>query len=133
MRTYKKRPSQVDAKELPRQSHKTLVFLTYFANFTLRDPFGGRSQRAPHFEHKQANIDFMMFLTPSLSPTWGTKRNIKNIKTSARLHGSDPAEKKRAPRYMGTLSQFGCSRWIPQNGSPKNLPNHYFQTRFGFL
>ena len=36
-------PSQVDAKELPRQSHKTFIFRTYFANFNLRDPFGGRS------------------------------------------------------------------------------------------
>ena len=44
-------PPNVDAKELPRQSHKTLIFWTYFVNFALRDPCGDRSQRALHSEN----------------------------------------------------------------------------------
>ena len=74
----------------------------------------------------KTNIDFMMFLTPSLSPTWGTKRNIKNTKTSATLHGSAPAKKKQAPRCIGTLSQFGWSRWVQKKRPPQNSPNHLF-------
>ena len=115
MRTHKKRPSQVDAKERPRQSHKTLIFLTYFANFALRDPFGGRSQPALHFETKQKHIDFIAFLTPSLSPTWGTKRNIKNTKTSATLHGSAPATKKTS----ATLHRNAFAVWMLQMGPKK--------------
>jgi hypothetical protein len=97
----------VDAKELPKQSLKILFFQTYVASCALWNPFGGRSQRALHSENKQKSIGFTTFLTPSLSPTWGTKRNITNFKTSAMLHGSAPTEKKRALRCMGTLSQFG--------------------------
>ena len=101
-RAHKKRPPQVDAKELQGQSHKTFIFRTYFAHVALRDPFGGRSQRALHFENKQTNIDFITFLTPSLSPTWGTKRNIKNCKTSATLHGSAPATTKTSATLHGS-------------------------------
>ena len=39
------------ALELPRQSHKTFIFLAYFANIALRDTFGGCSQRALHLEN----------------------------------------------------------------------------------
>ena len=126
LRTPKNGPPQVDAKELPRQSHKTFIFRTYFANFALRDTFGGRSQRALHLENRQKSIVFITFLTPLLGPTWGTTRNIKNCKMSATLHGSAPAKKKRAPRCMGTFSQVRWSRWVPQKRPPQNSPNSLF-------
>ena len=44
-------PANVDAKELPRQSHKTLIFSTYFVNFAFRDPCGDRPQCALHAEN----------------------------------------------------------------------------------
>ena len=37
-------------KELPRRSRQTFVFKSLFANFALRDPLGGRSGLALHFE-----------------------------------------------------------------------------------
>ena len=65
----KKGSAQVDAKELPRQLHKAFIFQTYSVNIALRDPFGGRSQRALHVENHAKSIGFIMFLTPSLGPT----------------------------------------------------------------
>ena len=56
-----------------------------------------------------------MFQTPSLSPTWGTKRNIKNCKTSATLHGSAPAEKKTS----ATLHGNDFAILMVQMGRPK--------------
>ena len=108
-------PPQVDAKELPRHSQKTLIFRTYFAIFVLRDPFDGRSRRALHFENKQKSIGFIMFPTPSLGARWGTKRNDKNCKTSATLHGNAPVKK----RTSATL--HGNAFWIflVQTGPPK--------------
>ena len=52
-------PAQVDVKELPRRSHKALIFQPRFANFVLRDPLGGRSRRVLHFENKQKGIGFI--------------------------------------------------------------------------
>ena len=115
MRTPKNGPPQVVAKELPRQSHKTVIFRTYFAHFALRDAFGGRAQRALHLENQQKIIVFIMFLTPSLGPTWGTTRNIENCKTSATLHGSAPAEKK----VSATLHGNAFAVWMVQMGPPK--------------
>jgi hypothetical protein len=105
----------VDAKELPRQSHRTFIFWTYFAFFALRDTFGGRSQCALHLENHQQIIDFITFLTRSLGPTWGTTRNIKNYKMSATLHGSAPAEKKAS----ATLHGNDFAILIVQMGPPK--------------
>ena len=120
LRTPKNGPPQVDAKELPRQSHKTFIFRTYFANFALRDTFGGRSQRALHLENHQKSIVFITFLTPLLGPTWGTTRNIKNCKMSATLHGSAPAKKKTSATlhgnvFAGSMVQMGP----PKKASPK--------------
>ena len=108
------------ALELPRQSHKTLIFLAYFANFALRDTFGGRSQRALHSENQQKSIAFISFLTPSLGPTWGTKRNIKNYKMSATLHGSAPAEKRTSPTLHGNAFAVWMVQMVPpKKASPK--------------
>ena len=51
-------PAQVDVKELPRRSHKTLIFRTFFANIVLLDPLGGRSRCVLHFENKQNGSGF---------------------------------------------------------------------------
>ena len=67
-------------KSPPRHSRKTLVFLTYFAVFALRDPFGGRFRHALHFQNEQKSIDFTTSRTPHLDPTQGTKGNIQNYK-----------------------------------------------------
>jgi len=105
----------VDTKELTRQSHKTVIFRTYFANFGLRDTFGARSQRALHLEKQQKNSAFITFLTPSLGPTWGTTRNINNCKMSATLHGSAPAEKKASAMLYGNAFAV----WMVQMRPPK--------------
>ena len=115
LRTPKNGLPQVDTKELPRQSHKTFIFRTYFANIDLRDTFGGRSQCALHLENHQKSIDFTTFLTRSLGPTWGITRNIKNCKMSATLHGSAPAEKKTS----ATLHGNAFAVWMVQMGPPK--------------
>ena len=52
-------PAQVDVKELPRRSHKTLIFQPFFANFVLQDPLGGRSRHVLHFENKQKGSGFI--------------------------------------------------------------------------
>ena len=106
---------QVDAKELPRQSHKTLFFRTYFANIDLRDTFGGRSQCALHVENHQKTIHFITFLMRSLGPTWGTTRNIKSCKMSAALHGSASAKKKTSAALHG--NDFAI--WMVQMGPSK--------------
>ena len=56
-----------------------------------------------------------MFLTPSLGPTWGTTRNIKNCKMSSTLHGSAPAGKKTSAALHGNAFAV----WIVQMGPPK--------------
>ena len=114
LRTPKNGPPQVDAKELPRQSHRTFIFWTYFANFALRDTFGGRSQRALHLENHK-DLDFITFLTRSLGPTWGTTRNIKSCKMSAALHGSASAKKKTSAALHG--NDFAI--WMVQMGPSK--------------
>ena len=115
MRTPKNGPPQVDAKELPRQSHRTFIFWAYFANFALRDTFGGRSQHARHLENQKKSIVFITFLTRSLGPTWGTTRNIKNCKMSATLHGSAPTKKKTSVTLHGSV----FAGWMVQIGPPK--------------
>jgi hypothetical protein len=77
-------------------------------------------------KNNEQSIGFTTFLTPSLSPTWGTKRNIKNCEASATLHGSAPTKKERAPRCMGMLSQFGWSRRVPKKRPSYNSPNRLF-------
>jgi hypothetical protein len=57
--TPKNRPPQVDAKELPRRSHETLIFKALFAHFVLRRRLGGRSRRALHFENMQYRSGFV--------------------------------------------------------------------------
>ena len=59
---------------------KTLIFPIDFAFFALRDPLGGRSQRALNFQNQQKIIGFVTFRTSGLDPTQGMKRNIKNYK-----------------------------------------------------
>ena len=56
MRVQKNGPAQGDVKELPRRSHKTLIFQIFFANIVLLDPLGGRPRHALHFENKQKGI-----------------------------------------------------------------------------
>jgi len=92
--TPKNGSAQVDINELPRQSHKTYIFLAYSALFALRDPFGGRSQRALHFENMQKSIHFITFMKPLLSPTSGTKRNNKNAKRAPRCMGARRRKQK---------------------------------------
>ena len=54
----KNRPPEEDAKEAPRHLRKTFIFLTDFACFALRDPSGGRSRRALHFQNEEKTIAF---------------------------------------------------------------------------
>ena len=86
------------------------------AHFAIFDvPFGAPcwAQRGRQKIYKI--IVFIMFLTPSLGPTWGTTRNIENCKTSATLHGSAPAEKK----VSATLHGNAFAVWMVQMGPPK--------------
>ena len=94
---------------------KHCFFRTYFANIDLRDAFGGRSQYALHVEKHQKTIHFIMFLTRSLGPTWGTTRNIKSCKMSAALHGSASAKKKTSAALHG--NDFAI--WMVQMGPSK--------------
>ena len=131
LRTPKNGLPQVDAKELPRQSHKTLFFRTYFANIDLRDTFSGRSQCALHVENHQKTIHFITFLTRSLGPTWGTTRNIKSCKMSAALHGSPSAKKKTSAALHGNdfaiwMVQMGPSKQASPK-QPKPCISNYFE------
>ena len=60
--TPKNGPPQVDAKELPKRWHQTLIFKTFFVNFVLRDRLDGPSKRALHFQNMQYRIGFIHVL-----------------------------------------------------------------------
>ena len=86
-----------------RQLRKTFIFLIYFALFALRVPFGCRSRRALHFQNKQKSIDFIMFLTPSLDPSWATERNAQ--KKSWPIAAPKGCQEKRPiPLCLNTLN-----------------------------
>ena len=79
------RPEDVEAKIMTTQSGrqrapeaftKNVYFPTVFTSFALRDPFGGRSRGALHFQKKQKSIGFITFRMPRLDPTQGSQRNI---------------------------------------------------------
>ena len=133
MRTPKNGPPQVDAKELPRQPHKTFIFRTYFVNFDLRDTSGGRSQHAVHSANKQKSIYFLMFQTPSLSPTWGTKRNIKNCKTSATLHGSARATQKTSATLHGNAFAVCMVQMGPPKKASRKQPKTFISSGFEYF
>ena len=128
LRTPKNGLPQVEAKELPRQSHKTLFFRTYLSNIDLRDTFGGRSQCALHVENNQKLVDFITFLMRSLGPTWGTTRNIKSCKMSAALHGSASAKQKNERRAAWErFRNLDGPDGSLKTGLPKTAQTMYFK------
>ena len=119
MRTPTKRRAQVDVRELPSTSCETFVFKLCFAIWVLRNPFGGCSRQAPHFQNKRESIDLPLFLTVSLDPTLDAMRNVKNCKASATLHGSAPTKRKTTATLHGNASfarlvQDGLSKRLLQ-------------------
>ena len=59
------------------------------------------------------------------------KIDMKFHRIKRLLKTTKKASRKRTPHCMGTLARTGKSRWIPQNGCLKRLPNHYLKALFG--
>ena len=81
------------------------------------------------FEKNKHLLILYMFLTPLLGPCWATQKNTKNFKTSAALHGSDPAKCRTSATLHGKARADRTVQIGPkQKRSTQNLPSRYFKT-----
>ena len=118
-------PAQVDAKELPRRSQKTLISNHLFANSVLRNPLSGRSRYALHFENNKKGIGCINIVDVLTGAMVDLPKEHPKSKTSTMLQ-TLRRKTERAPRCMGMLFVFLWSGWMPPRRSPKNAPDSYF-------
>ena len=78
------------------------------------------------FKISKTALVLYILLTPSPAPCWTFQTNIPNPKTSATLHGSAPAKKRTSATLHGNGFCIFMIQIDAPNGSPKNVPNHYF-------
>ena len=112
----------MDVKELPRRSHKTLIFQPFFANFVLQDPLGGRSRHVLHFENKQKGIGFIDVSDALTEAMLDHPKGRPKLKNECRAAWERSVEKKneRHAAWERFLHVHGPD-WSPKMGPPKTI------------
>ena len=112
------------------RTKNSFIFRCRFANFALRDPLGGRSRRALHFENMQYRIGFINVFDALIDSMLDHRTFTKNQKTSATLHGNAPAKNGTSAALHGNAFRVFMVRLGASKSSPCDRTKHWFSNHF---